>query len=539
MEIAKAQKRYATLDAEKKRYIPHWKEIAELACPDRGVFDTNKPAPISIDYKRFIDTTIVNAVNLFVSGLQLGIASPNREWFRPINKKNKDNKVTEESIWLNDFKTSAETLFATTNTYLAIKNILEDAVYFGTGCAIAVEDKDELLRFEILSVGEYVLANGANSRVDTIGREFYLTIADMVEKFGLEVCSDIVKMKYKEGSFDELVKVYHLITPNRDVKPNVDVAKNKNWLSLYWEEGGKTYLRESGYDYFPVLSLRYSRKRSSEIWGVGVCTKLLGDLRHLLKLQQDKILAVDLMTSPPMQGNSSIQGEVNLNPKGLTRFMGTAEGALFPVDNTPKDIRAIDNAINEVQKRIEKALYNDVFAMMQLEKREKTVPEVEALLSEKMLQLGPLYETIKYELLPVIINIGLEILIKNGIIEKAPATLEEFDIDYLSMVAISQKASALTNINTFMSLTAGYAQLYPEIKDHLSPDKFYMNVANLLGIGPNNFNTEGEVDVIRKAQAQANAEMLQQQQIQQGIATAKEASQVDLEKKNLLTAGNQ
>ena len=61
----------------------------------------------------------------------------------------------------------------------------------------------------------------------------------------------------------------------------------------------------------------------------------------------------------------------------------------------PKDIRAIDNAINEVQKRIEKALYNDVFAMMQLEKREKTVPEVEALMSEKMLQLGPLYETIK------------------------------------------------------------------------------------------------------------------------------------------------
>ena len=97
MEIAKAQKRYATLDAEKRRYIPHWKEIAELACPDRGVFDTNKPAPISIDYKRFIDTTIVNAVNLFVSGLQLGIASPNREWFRPINKGNKDNKVTEES----------------------------------------------------------------------------------------------------------------------------------------------------------------------------------------------------------------------------------------------------------------------------------------------------------------------------------------------------------------------------------------------------------------------------------------------------------
>ena len=64
--------------------------------------------------------------------------------------------------------------------------------------------------------------------------------------------------------------------------------------------------------------------------------------------------------------------------------------------------------------------------MMQLEKREKTVPEVEALLSEKMLQLGPLYETIKYELLPVIINIGLEILIKiqNFLYPKPEITME-------------------------------------------------------------------------------------------------------------------
>lgn len=109
-----------------------------------------------------------------------------------------------------------------------------------------------------------------------------MTVRNIVAKFGRKDAdgnidwsnfSSLVEDQYERGNYETYISVVHLVSPNEDYVPGSPFSKQKKFSSCYYESGTSTisdnrnymqdqlnddrYLRESGFDYFPVLVPRW------------------------------------------------------------------------------------------------------------------------------------------------------------------------------------------------------------------------------------------------------------------------------------------
>lgn len=520
MEFEKVKRRFDAMKEYADSYKTEWQDIAQYLAPSKGHFKDEPPKHNEIDYKTFINSTAFQALDTLSSGLQAGVTSPNRSWFSFFVRDKQDtpiaerNTVTESDKYLSLCKDTTEGVFANSNVYQSLRLLFEEAAAFGTGVMIVEEDDDEIIHCTTLTAGEYAISNGGDGRVNSLARTIYKTTAEIVSEFGYNECTDAIKEEYDNGRYDEFHKIYHVIMPNLEKKSGIDTAQGKDFLSLYWLDGADKFLKEASYKRNPIVALRWSRTTSTDIYGVGIGTRILGDMRQLTKLEKDKCLMIDLLAFPPMQVNASVQGKINLNPKGITRYVGN-EPAVNPVQRGMMDLNDLQGSITQIEERINRAFYKDIFVMIMQATREKTAYEVDAMLAEKMLMLGPLYENIKYEVLIPVLSITVNSEISLGALPPPPDDINgDVDIEFHTMVSQSQKASSLSNINTFMSLVVGYSERFPDVLDNVIIDKIIVNSGERLGIDMSLLRDSKEVEQLRAQRAEASQQATALEQMQ-------------------------
>jgi hypothetical protein len=540
MELQKLKNRYNTLKNYRQLYMSLWQDISENMSPSSGWFDKDKgDKKRTIDYRKFIDSTPRQAISILSSGMQSGITSPSRSWFTlalSIGQRDVPNSV---EIWLSSVKNLIEDILSASNVYQCLHQLYEEVATYGTGCMIIDPDFENVVNGITFTVGEYVLGKTAGNKIDTFGREFSKTVGEMVELFGKDKVSDKVRQQYENGNIDEKVNVFHMILPNigRDAE-KID-NQNMPFISVYWEDGGsKEPLRVGGYKHFPVICPRWRTKATSDIYGMGVGQEVLGDVKMLQKMNQEKLIGLSKTVRPPLQVSANVPGVVNLRPDGITRFSGTTDQAVRPVYQVPLDMNALEFAISQVEQRINKAFYVDIFSMLQTITQEKTAREVEELHSEKLMMLGPIFEMFKMEVLDILINLVFNYALDAGIVPPAPAEIEgqELNIEYVSMVAQAQKMSGVTATNQYLGVMYGLAQANPSVLDNLNFDAITRKVAKMIGVEPIMLNDEEVVAQIREQRAQEQAAMAQQQQEQLNLQNAKTASDIKLDENSALDA---
>lgn len=540
MELQKLKNRYNTLKNYRQLYMSLWQDISENMSPSSGWFDKDKgEKKRTIDYRKFIDSTPRQAISILSSGMQSGITSPSRSWFTlalSIGQRDVPNAV---EIWLSSVKNLIEDILSASNVYQCLHQLYEEVATYGTGCMIVDPDFENVVNGITFTVGEYVLGKTAGNKIDTFGREFTKTVGEMVETFGKENVSDRVKQQYENGNIDEKVNVFHMILPNigRDAE-KID-NQNMPFISVYWEDGcSEKPLRVGGYKYFPVICPRWRTKATSDIYGMGVGQEVLGDVKMLQKMNQEKLIGLSKIVRPPLQVSSNVPGVVNLRPDGVTRFSGTTDQAVRPVYQVPLDMNALEYAITQVEQRINKAFYVDIFSMLQTITQEKTAREVEELHSEKLMMLGPIFEMFKMEVLDILINLVFNYALDAGIVPPAPAEIEgqELNIEYVSMVAQAQKMSGVSATNQYLGVMYGLAQANPSVLDNLNFDAITRKVAKMIGVEPVMLNDEEVVAQIREDRAQQQMAMAQQQQEQLDLQNAKTASDIKLDENSALDA---
>lgn len=538
MELQKLKNRYNTLKNHRQLYMSLWQDISENMSPSTGWFDKDKgEKKRTIDYKKFIDSVPRQAINILSSGMQSGITSPSRSWFTlalAVGQRDVPNAV---EIWLSSVKNLLEDILSASNIYQCLHQLYEEVATYGTACMIVDPDYENVIHGTTFTVGEYVLGKTASDKIDTFGREFTKTVSETVETFGIENVSQQVREQYKNGNLDNKVNIFHLITPNigRDAQ-KID-NQNMPYISVYWEDcGSDKPLRIGGYKIFPVICPRWRTKATSDIYGMGIGQEVLGDVKMLQKMNQDKLIGLSKTVRPPLQVSSNVPGVVNLRPDGITRFSGTTDQAVRPVYQVPLDLNSIEYAITQVEQRINKAFYVDIFSMLQTITQEKTAREVEELHSEKLMMLGPIFEMFKMEVLDILINLVFNYALDAGIVPPAPEDIQgqELNIEYVSMVAQAQKMSGVTATNQYLGVMYNLAQANPSVLDNLNFDAITRKVAKMIGVEPVMLNDEEVVAQIREQRAQQQAQMAQQQQAVNELQMAKEASDIELDKNSAL-----
>jgi hypothetical protein len=144
--------------------------------------------------------------------------------------------------WLHHTGELLRDIYAASNTYRALHSGYMELGLFGTWATVLLPDFDNVIHHTPLTVGEYSITTDDRGRVNTLAREFQMTVGQMAERFGADALSPAARNLYDRGSLDTWVTVNHLVEPNKDRDPKLRDNRNLRWSSRYFE----TTARASG-----------------------------------------------------------------------------------------------------------------------------------------------------------------------------------------------------------------------------------------------------------------------------------------------------
>ncbi|MCK5236714.1 MAG: phage tail protein, partial [Deltaproteobacteria bacterium] len=461
----------------------------------------------------------------------------------------------ETKAWLHIVTQRLIAVFLRSNLYRALPTLYADMGTFATGAMLIEEDFDHVVRFYTFPIGSYMLALDEKLRVSVFYREFRYTVRQIVAKFGMteegkvidwSVISNEVKTCWDNKQFDQLFDICHVIEPNQDFNPNLLGSKKFN--SLYYEKGKKgkgtyavnSFLRERGYDDFPVLCGRWETT-GEDVYGTQ-CPGMvaLGDIKALQLLHKRKLQAIEKMVNPPMTGPTAMKkGNVSILPGDMTYADEGQSKGFRPAHEVNLRLADIKEEIREVQARIQKAFYEDLFLMLaSTDRREITAREIDERHEEKLLALGPVLEQLNQDILDPLIDITFNIMLKQGLIPEPPEVLrgEVLKVEYISIMHQAQKLAGLSAIEKLARFTGELAQVNPEVLDKVDFDELVEEYAEIVGVPPKIVLPEEEVDAIRIQRAEAEAAAAQAEQVNQMSGAAKNLAGADLEGNNALSA---
>lgn len=528
-------------------WTQNWSDLAEFILPRRSIWLTQStggnPNPNNMTRGRPLNTAIADptatlAVRVCSSGLMSGLASPSRPWFKviPAVKRLQIDAAARE--WLDEIEDRIYTVIAGSNFYNSFAQECEDLVVFGTGPSIIYEDEKDLIRMYNPAVGEYYLASGSTARVDGLYRLFVMTVAQIVDFFGVENCPpEIVELWNQKGNSLEVERqVAHSVEPNFGIGPD-EVGKIEGdftWREVYWVYGAGSNrpLSKRGFKDQPFTAARWSIQ-SNDAYGRSPGMDVLPDVMQLQVMTRRMAEAIEKQVRPPLIGSMELKNKPTSTLPGHLTYVSDLgpKSGIRPIYEVVPDVGAMSQNIQAIERRIQAGLFNDLFLMLEQKNDEMTAYEVAQKIQEKLQVLGPVIESLLSESLKPKLKRIFNILKRKGMIEPPPVSLQgiPLDIEFVSMLALAQKGAATGGIERLMQLVGSMYAVYPQVKDNVDPDALVREYNDLLGNpqkilkGPDEVQTQRQQEA---AQAQQQQQMANVSQMAEAAGKAAPAATV-------------
>ena len=552
------------LESERSSFISHWRDLGEHIFPRRPRFTTSENNKGDRKNQKIIDATATLAARTLRSGMMSGVTSPARPWFRLAVPSPELMESGPVKNWLHVTSERMAAVFIKSNLYNVLPTIYGDMGVFATAAMFVEEDIDDVVRFYSFPIGSYSISTDHKGRVNVFHREFRMTVRQVVDRFGKfdgdgkidwSNISLHIKSLYENGNTEQWIEVCHTVKPNEAYDGKQLESKFKKFSSCYYEKGSgsgqqKSYfssaedeekvLRESGYDYFPVLCPRWEVTGEDQYGTECPGMIALGDIKALQTMQKRKAQAIDKMVNPPLVGPSSLQNSRTSLLPGDTTFLDVREGqqGLRPIHEVNPRINELVMDIREYQARIQRAFYEDLFLMLaNSDRRQITAREIDERHEEKLLALGPVLEQLNQDLLDPLIDITFQIMMRQGLIPEAPEEIQGMNIkvEYISIMAQAQKLAGIASIERFAGFASNILAANPETMDKIDMDQMIDVYADRLSLQPGIVRPDEDVEKIRANRQQAQAQAQGVEQIATGAKAARDLSSADMEGDNALT----
>jgi hypothetical protein len=537
--IKQHQRRLTSLRQERATWDDQWREICDYIAPSCGRF---LPSDVNTGVKRnskIINNTAGKSRRVLAAGMQAGITSPARPWFRLTTPDPDLAEFGAVRTWLHLVEERIRTSFLKSNIYECLYRLYLQ-LPFGTATMVVEPSVKDRLRATILPIGQYCLAQDDEARVTTIYREMQKTVEQLVRRYGLANCSSAVQALYQKGALDTWIPVVHAITPNAG--RNLERADYRGMpFSSCWFEasGSEKYLRESGYEEFPAMVARWELD-GEDIYGRGPGHEALGDTKALQVYEKRSAQLVDKMTTPPMKGPPSLR-RGSLLPGDYTPVPGGSQGQSYEPAMVvqPASVEVTQAKIQACEQRIKAEFYADLWLMLSQEAEgDLTATEVMERHEEKMLQLGPVLTRLERDAYNPLIDRAYGILDRAGDLPPAPPELNgvALKIEYISIMAEAQKLASTRSIERFVGFTTKLAldTQDEDILDNLNKDEVVQKYGDYLNVPPELLNSEEKRQQLRKARSQQAAQEQAQEQAVQMSQAAKNLGGAEVSDDNAL-----
>lgn len=440
----------------------YWSVLAQFFIPRRYKFlvqanNQNRGRPIN---DSIIDSTGTLAVNVCASGMWTGLTSPSRPWFQLDKAFPWIDLDADAQAWIKDTQDRIYAVLHGSNFYNIFAQAFQDVTVFGTAPIIIYEDSMDVIRLYLPCAGEYYLAAGSRLSIDTLYREFTLTVAQIVEMFRLENCPEPVRMAWENAgsSLETEFVVCHSIEPNfalsgkgKNSKTKVDVVPGKYiFREVYWLKGqkGDRALSRKGFLYRPFVTARWSTV-SNDPYGRSPCMDALGDTKQIQVETLRKAEFIEKGVRPPMGADAELKNEpASILPAHIT-YMNTSSGqkkGFWPLFEVAAQwVAALKDDIAGVAARIERCLFVDVF--LAITRMEGVQPRNELELTkrdlERLQQLGPFITLFETEVAGPALKAIIDIMERRRLLKPKPPSLKgiPLKIGYTSIMRLAQRSA--------------------------------------------------------------------------------------------------
>lgn len=531
-----------------------WRDCNDFILPSSGRFflqDVNRGDRRNL---KIINSAGTYAANTLHAGMKSGTMSPSRPWFRLGFQDDGLAEFGPVKSWLHIVENQMRSTFLKSNLYRNVP--FRDLGVFGTA-ALSLEEEftERMIHTQAYPIGSYFLAKDEFGRINVFFREFQMTVRNLVNKFGRnddsgdpdwDIFSTVVRNLYERGQYETFVSICHVICPNEDYVPGSPFKKHKRFASCYYERGmagnssnymankinDDKYLREEGYDWFPVLCPRWYVV-GEDVYATdcpGITT--IGDIKQLQHGEKKYGKALDKMVDPPMIAPVSLQNSKTTLLPGDFMFADVREGSqgIRSAHDVTLRLDHLDARQDKIALRISRGFYEDLFLMLaQSDRREITAREIDERHEEKLLALGPVLESVSEDIHDPLIEITFAILLKRGKIPPPPPEIQgmPLKIEFISIMAQAQKLIGVGTHERFINTVMAMLPVKPDVGDKVDFDQYIDVYGDQLSITPGVVRPDDQVEALRAARAEAMQAQQQAEQIPNIARAAKDFSQAD------------
>lgn len=520
-------KRLAALEAERRPWEPIWEDIGTHVYPHGLV---QRPQDKPSNRGRRLDSDMVNnlplrALGVHSSGLTSGITNPSLQWYG-LTVADKDlAKSARVKRYFDECRAIIDVALHTSGWYRALStHVYPSLGAFGTGAMGVMEAGAHIelrrdgarvmptVRFPTFSVGEFWIDTDHNDRVDVWGHRRWMTVRQLVQKFGLEACSRNVRRDWDKGDYNSVYRVAWLIVPNEEYDSTKRDRRGMRYASCWWEEHDDRrdkMLRESGFHEFPMLVPRWL-VRGREKYGRGPGGDALGDCQELQHHEVGVMEMVDKTKEPPMKGTDGVDG-MTLIPGQATILPKEDANARWEPALTihPNSIAVTQAHKAEVEQRIRETFHVHLWqAFLNNQRRQ---PETAAEIYEKRRELVQLLGGTMHNLDRDLLAPGIErlysIYARAGAFPTPPEELQGMEVhaEFVSVMHKLQKASERSSLHVFIADVGNLAQMRGDALDKIDVDKAVDHYAEGAGVPADVVRSSEEVAKVRQARAEREA----------------------------------
>ena len=530
----------------------HWRELADYFLPRRykWLITPNQMARGAPINQHILDSSGCIFAQRLSAGLVSGKSSPTSPWIKLKIGRLDSTKTSPVSLWLAECERLLYLIFSESNFYNSIAVLYHDLVIFGTGAMLIYEDFKSVINCINPCLGEYYVDIDGKYRPRIFYREFTMTVDACVGEFGYENCSPAIQQLYDdEGGANrtrELI-IAHSIEPNDDGNARrFGFPEHFKYREAYWEWGGSTspqgganaqpmFLRRAGY-YERVAIIGRWDLVSNDAYGRSPGMDALPDQKQVQLETRRKAQAIDKMVNPPLVADVQLKNQpANLTPGGVTYVAGFTAGGkpgFASVYETKFPVQEITADLAEVKGRMSQVFFNDILRVASQYETRSNVTAVEWDLrkSESLVMLGPVLERIDDEVLKPIIERVFAIANRAGILPPPPPEIQGqmMNIEFVSMLAQAQKATAAAGIERLLQLAGGIVGVDPSVMDNIDIDEALDEYSALLNNSPKIIRSPEALAQIRQQRAQQQQQAQQAAIAQQLSQGAKNLSQADV-----------
>lgn len=510
-EVARLSRRHRELLRRRAPWEGAWRSLAEHFLPTRFRLDAeqNGEGRAPMLNSRLVDATGILAMRVLAAGLQGGLTSPARPWFRLSLDDAELAKSRQGQEWLDECAARMRVVFHRSNFYNVMHTLYAELGTFGTAFAFELADPRHGFSFVPLCAGEYALDVNERRRVDTVFRRVFMSLRQMAAAFGPEALPEELRATLDRNP-DARFAVAQAVFPRAKRRPGRVDAAAMAFASLHWLEGreGAHPLRVSGFRGFPGFGPRWEAA-GADVYGRSPAMDALPDCRMLQQMGITTLKALHKAVDPPMSVAAGLRSVgLDLTP-GAINYVDSAPGqspqAATPLFQVRPDLATARKAMEAVQNQIRQGLYNDLFKLVLEGRSQVTASEIAAREEEKLVLIGPVLERLHDELFLPLIDRTFELMRELDMLPPTPPELagRRLRVEFVSLLAQAQKLVGMGAADRYLDMARRAAAAWPEALDCLNVDRLLDSYADSLGLPVSLTRPQEERDQLRRERAKS------------------------------------